>query len=150
MKAERFTSVWDAIEDTPEQSEEMRMRSSLMIALQEEMVRTGKTQKAIAQHFGITQPRVSDLKRGKIDVFGLPSLLHMAKTAGLQVEMTITGGTSLYEAPIRKTGTAVAKRVPRPATAKAHTVKERVAAAEAKAKAAPKPKVAKAKRANVA
>jgi predicted XRE-type DNA-binding protein len=29
----RFASVWDAIEDTPEKAENLKLRSSLMIAL---------------------------------------------------------------------------------------------------------------------
>lgn len=147
MSEERFTSVWDAIEETPEQSEEMRMRSSLLIALQEEMARSGKTQKAIAQRFGITQPRVSDLKRGKIDLFGLPSLLTIAKTAGLQVEMSITGRTPLSEAPVRTTGAVKAKRVPKAATVKTKTYTAKTADG---AKAAPRAKVAPATRIDVA
>jgi predicted XRE-type DNA-binding protein len=35
MSNERFDSVWDAIEDTPAQAENMRLRSSLMMALKE-------------------------------------------------------------------------------------------------------------------
>ena len=37
MRKKRFASVWDAIEDTPEKAENMKLRSSLMIALQEHM-----------------------------------------------------------------------------------------------------------------
>jgi hypothetical protein len=37
----------------------------------------------------VTQPRVSDLMRGKIDLFGLDTLVNMAAAAGLQVEMRI-------------------------------------------------------------
>lgn len=144
MSDERFSSVWDAIEDTPEQSEEMRMRSSLMIALQDEMERSGKTQKAIAQRFGITQPRVSDLKRGKIELFGLPSLLTIAKTAGLQVGISITGLTPRSEAPIR-TRTSAGVRAPKPPVSKGTTVKQ-----AKKPKTVAKPKVATAKRIDVA
>jgi predicted XRE-type DNA-binding protein len=39
--------------------------------------------------FGVTQPRVSDLMRGKIDLFGLDMLVNMATAAGLRVEMRI-------------------------------------------------------------
>jgi predicted XRE-type DNA-binding protein len=37
----------------------------------------------------VTQPRVSDLMRGKIDLFGLDTLVNMAVVAGLHVEMRI-------------------------------------------------------------
>jgi predicted XRE-type DNA-binding protein len=59
--------VWDAIEDTPEKAENMRFRSSLMIALKEHLVASGLSQRQIAKHFGVTQPRVSDFMHGKID-----------------------------------------------------------------------------------
>ena len=39
--------------------------------------------------FGVTQPRVSDLMRGKIELCGLNSLVNMAAAAGLHVEMHI-------------------------------------------------------------
>ena len=42
-----------------------------------------------AQLFGVTQPRVSDLVRGKIDLFSLDALVNMASTAGLHVEMRV-------------------------------------------------------------
>jgi len=33
MSKQRFSSVWDAIEDTTEEAENMKLRSTLMIAL---------------------------------------------------------------------------------------------------------------------
>lgn len=39
--------------------------------------------------FGVSQPRVSDLMRGKISLFGLDTLLNMAHAAGLRVEMRV-------------------------------------------------------------
>jgi predicted XRE-type DNA-binding protein len=89
MDRERFASVWDAIEDTPAQAENMRLRSALMIALEEYIAREGLTQSQAAKVFGATQPRVSDLMRGKIDLFGLDSLVNTAAAAGLRVEMRV-------------------------------------------------------------
>ena len=84
MSNERFDSVWDAIEDTPAQAENMRLRSSLMMALKERISREGLTQSQAARVFGVTRPRVSDLMRGKIELFGLDSLVNMAAVAGLR------------------------------------------------------------------
>lgn len=89
MSDERFSSVWDAIEDTPAEAENMKLRSALMIALKEHIERQGWTQREAARQFGVTQPRVSDLMRGKIDLFGLDTLVNMAVAAGLRVEMRI-------------------------------------------------------------
>ncbi len=89
MNNERFASVWDAIEDTPEEAENMKLRSALMMALKEHINRTGLSQSQAAKLFGVTQPRVSDLMRGKINLFGLDSLVNMAAAAGLHVEMRL-------------------------------------------------------------
>jgi predicted XRE-type DNA-binding protein len=39
--------------------------------------------------FGVTQPRVSDLMRGKIALFSLDTLVNMLAEAGLRVEMRV-------------------------------------------------------------
>lgn len=89
MSNEKFVSVWDAIEDTPEEAENMKLRSGLMISLKDHLVRSGLNQSDAAKLFGVTQPRVSDLMRGKISVFGLDALVNMAAAAGLHVEMRV-------------------------------------------------------------
>jgi predicted XRE-type DNA-binding protein len=89
MKKERFTSVWDAIEDTPEQAANMKLRSELMIALKNHIARAGMSQVQSAQLFGVTQPRVSDLMRGKINLFALDALVNMAAAAGLRIELRV-------------------------------------------------------------
>jgi predicted XRE-type DNA-binding protein len=86
---ERFESVWDAIEDTPAQAENMKLRSSLMIALREHIRQTGMSQIQAAKVFGVTQPRISDLMRGHIDLFAIDSLVNMLATAGLHVELRV-------------------------------------------------------------
>jgi predicted XRE-type DNA-binding protein len=87
MTNKRFDSVWDAIEDTPEEAANMKLRSELMLALKEHIARAGLSQSQAAKLFGVTQPRISDLMRGKISLFGLDSLVNMAAAAGLYVEM---------------------------------------------------------------
>ena len=89
MTQQRFDSVWDAIEDTPEQAQSMRLRSTLMIALSDHIDRAGLTQTEAAALFGVTQPRVSDLIRGKIGLFSLDTLVNMASAAGLQVALQV-------------------------------------------------------------
>jgi predicted XRE-type DNA-binding protein len=89
MKAKSFASVWDAIEDTPAQAENMKLRSALMMALRDHIARSGLSQAQAAKAFSVTQPRISDLMRGKIDLFGLDTLVNMAAAAGLHVEMRL-------------------------------------------------------------
>jgi len=89
MSNQRHVSVWDAIEDTPAEVESMKLRSELMMALKKHIVRAEMSQVQAAKLFGVTQPRVSDLMRGKINLFGLDALVNMAAAAGLHVEMRV-------------------------------------------------------------
>ena len=58
MSNARFESVWDALEDTPAQAENLKLRSSLMLALKEQIEADGLTQGQAAKRFGVTQPRI--------------------------------------------------------------------------------------------
>jgi predicted XRE-type DNA-binding protein len=89
MSNQRFASVWDAIEDTPEEAENMKLRSILMTALKNHITRIEINQDQAAKLLGVTQPRVSDLMRGKINLFALDALVNMAAAAGLHIEMRV-------------------------------------------------------------
>jgi predicted XRE-type DNA-binding protein len=67
----------------------LKLRSSLTIALKKHFAGNGLSQTQIAKLFGVAQPCVSDLMRGKIDVFGLDALVNMAATAGLRVKLSV-------------------------------------------------------------
>ncbi len=84
---QRFASVWDAIEDTPVEAQNMKLRSALMMEIKAHIERAGLTQSQAAKLLGVTQPRVSDLMRGRIDLFGIDTLVNLAAAAGLRVEM---------------------------------------------------------------
>jgi predicted XRE-type DNA-binding protein len=87
---QRFASVWDAIEDTPQQAASMRARSELMMSLTEVIRERGMTQADAAALFGVTQPRMSDLMRGKINLFSLDTLIDMAATAGMSPTVKVS------------------------------------------------------------
>ena len=86
----RFTSVWDAIENTPQEAASMKARSALMMELSAVIQSSGMTQGDAAALFGVTQPRVSDLMRGKINLFSLDTLIDMAATAGMSPTVKVT------------------------------------------------------------
>lgn len=90
MSKKRFANVWDAIEETPAQAENMKLRSTLIMALKDHIARMGLSQSEAAKLLGVTQPRISDLLRGKIDLFGLDTLVNMIGAAGLHVEMRVS------------------------------------------------------------
>jgi len=89
MRKTRFASVWDALEDTNPEAENMKLRSALMMALKRHLSRSDLTQLQAAKLFGVTQPRVSDLLRGKISLFSLDALVTMASAAGLHIELRV-------------------------------------------------------------
>jgi predicted XRE-type DNA-binding protein len=89
MSTDRYASVWDATEDTPGEAKNMKLRAALMMALEEHIKRQGWTQGEAARRLGVTQPRVSDLVRGKIDLFSLDALVNMAVAAGLHVDLRV-------------------------------------------------------------
>ncbi|WP_183131558.1 helix-turn-helix domain-containing protein, partial [Pseudomonas savastanoi] len=54
-----FSSVWDALEDSPAEAENMRIRSSLMSAIRDFIEVRQLSQADAAQLFNVTQPRIS-------------------------------------------------------------------------------------------
>ena len=89
MTHTRYTNGWDALEASPEAAQNMKLRSTLMMALQEHIERAKLSQAEAARLFGVTQPRISNLMHGKIDLFALDTLVNMATAAGMRVEMRL-------------------------------------------------------------
>jgi predicted XRE-type DNA-binding protein len=110
MSNQTFLSVWDAIEDTPEQAENMKLRSVLMMAIKDHIVRTEISQAQAAKRFGVTQPRVSDLMRGKINLFALDALVNMAAAANMRIEMRVVEGPVKRNAGTTSVKTAAGKK----------------------------------------
>jgi predicted XRE-type DNA-binding protein len=54
------------------------------------LLEQGLSQSEAAQLLGVTQPRISDLMRGKIELFGLDTLVNMIGAAGIHVEVRIS------------------------------------------------------------
>lgn len=88
----RFASGWDAIEDTPKQAESMKLRSRLMMAVQDRINREGLSQAQTAKTLGVTQPRISDLMRGRIHLFSVEALIDMLMHLGMRVEIKVKEG----------------------------------------------------------
>lgn len=84
-----FSSVWDALEDSPAEAENMRIRSSLMMAIRDCIEARKLSQAEAAQLFNVTQPRISELQRGKIDLFSVDRLINMLAQGGMHVEINV-------------------------------------------------------------
>jgi len=73
-----------------EEAANLKVRSDLMIELSKLIESRGLTQADAAKLLGVTQPRISDLTRGKIDRFSIDSLVEMLGHAGVRVSFTTT------------------------------------------------------------
>jgi len=71
----------------PGRRERMKMLSDLSIAIELRIKAEGWTQKQAADCMGVTQPRISDLLRGKLGLFSIDSLIAMGAAAGLRFEL---------------------------------------------------------------
>jgi predicted XRE-type DNA-binding protein len=86
MTRKKVRSVWHDL--YPEdQAAEMEMRSLLLQGLGAWLGDSGLTQTEAAKVLGVTQARVSDLKRGKISSFSLDLLVRLAARAGLNPKL---------------------------------------------------------------
>jgi predicted XRE-type DNA-binding protein len=83
-------SVFADLGFAPEDAEHLRIRSALMAMVRTVVDERGLTQARAAKLFGVTQPRVSDVVRGKIDLFTIDSLVDMLARAGVKVELTVS------------------------------------------------------------
>lgn len=93
--AQRFTNVWDALEDTPQDAANMRLRAKLMRTLCAKIRTWEVPQKEAAQRLGITQPRLNDVLNGKIDKFSLDALVNLSAAAELEVDICFPPGPPL-------------------------------------------------------
>jgi predicted XRE-type DNA-binding protein len=75
-----------------QEAEHLRIRSELMIRLTRLIQAQGLTQVQAAALLGVSQPRISDLTRGKIDRFSIDSLVAMLGHAGVSVRFTTRPG----------------------------------------------------------
>ena len=73
----------------PEEAASLKIRADLMIEIERLMKRRRLTQAAAAKLLGVTQPRVSDLVRGKIDLFSIDTLVDMLTRAGVGVRVNV-------------------------------------------------------------
>ncbi len=86
---EEQKNVFEAIEDDPAAAQNLFLRGQLMIELKKRIEDRGLAQKEAAETIGVSQPRISDLMRGKIDRFTIDMLVNMLGKFGLKVELKL-------------------------------------------------------------
>lgn len=73
----------------PEEAENLLMRADLMMAIEKIILARKLKQREAAALFGVSQPRISDLKRGHMDAFTIDSLVNMLAHAGFRLRVSI-------------------------------------------------------------
>ncbi len=74
---------------SPEDADNLKVRSELMISLTQLIESRGLTQAQAAKLLGVSQPRISDLMRGKVQLFSVDGLIEMLGHAGAQVTFVV-------------------------------------------------------------
>lgn len=74
--------IFSALGFQEEEAANLAERSKLMIEIVKIINKNGWTQKTAADVMDVTQPRISDLVRGKIDLFTVDALINMLARAG--------------------------------------------------------------------
>lgn len=72
-----------------EEAANLQLRSELMIQLLKRIDALHLTQRQAAQLLGVSQPRISDLVRGRIDRFSVDMLVKLLGKAGVEVRLTV-------------------------------------------------------------
>ena len=83
------TSVFSDLGFPPIEAQNLQLRSDLMSRIEQYVVSAGLKQKDAAVRLGVTQPRLNDLMRGKIEKFSLDALVNMLGQAGMRVALNV-------------------------------------------------------------
>ncbi|HEY6417885.1 MAG TPA: XRE family transcriptional regulator [Candidatus Binataceae bacterium] len=88
IKVQRSTgNVFRDLGFGAKEAQSLRLRAELMVEFRRLIEARKLTQRSAAELLGVTQPRVSDLIRGKIDLFSIDTLVNMLGRAGTQVQL---------------------------------------------------------------
>lgn len=87
-------NVFEDLGFPKEEAENFKVRSALMAVIRTIIDERGLTQTRAARLFGVTQPRISDLVRGKIELFSIDALVNMVAASGHHVDISIAAPTN--------------------------------------------------------
>ena len=88
-KPRRYGNAFQAVGFTPMEAEHLRIRADLMLEVERLLDARGLTQAEAASLLHVTQPRISDLMRGKLERFSIDTLVEMLSRAGADVTVKV-------------------------------------------------------------
>lgn len=94
------SSVFEDLGFSPDHAERLRIRSELAWLVRRELKNRGLNQTQGAALFGVTQPRLSDLLRGKINQFSIDALVSMLAHAGIPISVGVSEPEIELESPL--------------------------------------------------
>lgn len=83
--SEVIKTAFDLLEDDPVVASNLKVRADLMMQIEETIEKRKLTQTQAAELMDVSQPRVSDLMKGKIDKFSIDTLVNMLTALGKEV-----------------------------------------------------------------
>jgi predicted XRE-type DNA-binding protein len=89
IKGKVCARVSDAFADMPEPAANLRARAELMRQIATIVKKSGWTQTEAAQRRSVTQPRMSNLFRGRVSGFSLEALVNSATALGRRVHVEV-------------------------------------------------------------
>jgi predicted XRE-type DNA-binding protein len=90
VPARSKSSVFRDLGFPPAEAENLRIRAAMMNALIAHIEKKGLTQAQAARLLGVTQPRISDLMRGRLHLFSIDTLVNFLSAAGLHVSLRVS------------------------------------------------------------
>ncbi len=87
--ARGYTHALEAVGFGSREAEHLRIRAELMLELERLISARGPTRAEAAKLLHVTQPRISDLMRGKIERFSIDTLIEMLSRAGANVTVKV-------------------------------------------------------------
>lgn len=82
-------NIFDDLGFEPAEAANLKIRAALMRAVEEELSKKNMTQFQAAKLLGVSQPRISDLRRGKLHLFTIDILVNMLAKLGKPVSLVI-------------------------------------------------------------
>ena len=90
LKMTRSTgNVFRDLDFSETEAEHLRVRSELMLSLQKTIAARGLKQGEAAALLGVSQPRISDLIRGRIDLVSIDTLIDMLAKLGIRAKIVL-------------------------------------------------------------
>lgn len=82
-------NVFADLDFEPAEAASLKLRAEALSAIEQWIAKSGLTQREIGERLGVSQARVSDLKRGKIHLFSLDMLVSFMAKLGLESRLVI-------------------------------------------------------------